>query len=176
MSSVPEGSGSPDVDQAPEFHCHLASEEEAAVLGRLSAVVEGYLSVSLATAGILANILAIWVFSRRTFKSNFNNLLISLAICDLLFLVICITESVRRTFQDHKGNSTTLGGLMTQVHHHLLPHFLYPLHNILLSTSIFMTVSISIERYLAIFHPLVYRNRKVVFHKFICNVNVSKTC
>ena len=136
---------------------------------------EGPGNIILAMFGILANILAICVFSKKTFKSNFNNLLISLAICDLLFLVICITESVRRTFQDHKGNSTTLGGLVTQVHHHLLPHFLYPLHNILLSTSIFMTVSISIERYLAIFHPLVYRNRKVVFHKFICNVNVSKT-
>ena len=159
MSSAPEGSGSPEVDQAPELQCPLGGEEEAAVLGRLSAVVEGYLSVSLATAGILANLLAIWVFSRRTFKSNFNNLLISLAICDLLFLVICITESVRRTFQDHGGNSSSIGGMVTQVHHHLFPYFLYPLHNILLSTSIFMTVSISIERYLAIFHPLVYKMR-----------------
>ena len=109
--------------------------------------------------GIIANILAICVFSKKSFKSNFNNLLISLAVCDLLFLVISISESVRRTFQDQEASNSTLGGQLTQIHHLLLPQFLYPLHNILLSISIFMTVSISIERYLAIFHPLVYKLR-----------------
>jgi len=122
-------------------------------------VVGGYVTIVLATLGVFANILAICVFSNKTFKSNFNNLLIALAVFDLLFLVVCITESIRRSFEDRKANTTSFSGLATQIHHHLFPYFLYPLHNILLTCSIFMTISISIERYLAIFHPLVYRNR-----------------
>eukprot|EP00092_Neocalanus_flemingeri_P009194 GFUD01009895.1.p1 GENE.GFUD01009895.1~~GFUD01009895.1.p1 ORF type:complete len:351 (+),score=72.97 GFUD01009895.1:191-1243(+) len=122
-------------------------------------LVGGYGTIALATLGVCANILAISVFTKKSFKSNFNNLLIALAVFDLLFLVVCITESVRRTFEDADANSSSFSGFATQVHHHLFPYFLYPLHNILLTCSIFMTISISIERYLAIFHPLVYRNR-----------------
>ena len=121
--------------------------------------LEGYCNIILSVFGIIANILAICVFSKKSFKSNFNNLLISLAVCDLLFLVVSISESVRRTFQDREASNSTVGGQLTQIHHQMFPYFLYPLHNILLSISIFMTVSISIERYLAIFHPLVYKLR-----------------
>jgi len=140
-------------------NCSEATDDEYALLGNIDVLVGGYGTIGLATLGVCANILAILVFCKKSFKSNFNNLLIALAVFDLLFLVVCITESVRRTFEDQLANSSSLSGLATQVHHHLFPYFLYPLHNILLTCSIFMTISISIERYLAIFHPLVYRNR-----------------
>ena len=139
--------------------CPEESLESYELLANISEQVGGYGTIILATLGVFANILAICVFSNKTFKSNFNNLLIALAVFDLLFLVVCITESIRRTFEAHTANTSTFKGLATQIHHHLFPYFLYPLHNILLTSSIFMTISISIERYLAIFHPLVYRNR-----------------
>jgi len=139
--------------------CPEESLESYELLANISEQVGGYGTIILATLGVFANILAICVFSNKTFKSNFNNLLIALAVFDLLFLVVCITESIRRTFEAHTANTSTFEGLATQIHHHLFPYFLYPLHNILLTSSIFMTISISIERYLAIFHPLVYRNR-----------------
>ena len=140
-------------------NCSEATYAEYALLDNIDVIVGGYVTIGLSTLGVCANILAILVFCKKSFKSNFNNLLIALAVFDLLFLVVCITESVRRTFEDQLANSSSLSGLATQVHHHLFPYFLYPLHNILLTCSIFMTISISIERYLAIFHPLVYRNR-----------------
>ena len=134
-------------------------QESFDLYSQIDKIVGGYVTIVLATLGVCANILAICVFSNKTFKSNFNNLLIALAVFDLLFLVVCITESIRRSFEDRKAHSSSFSGLATQIHHHLFPYFLYPLHNILLTCSIFMTISISIERYLAIFHPLVYRNR-----------------
>merc|ERR1719320_781175 len=91
--------------------------------------------------------------------NNFNYLLISLAVVDLLFLLLSIAESVRKTFEERVGNGTELGGLLTQYHHHLFPYFLHPFHNILLTSSIFMTISISIERYLVIFHNN-YNNKR----------------
>jgi len=140
--------------------CDWPDEEEFNLFTNLTTIVGGYVSITVSVLGIIANILAICVFSKKSFKSNFNNLLISLAVCDLLFLVISISESVRRTFQDREASNSTVGGQLTQIHHQMFPYFLYPLHNILLSISIFITVSISIERYLAIFHPLVYKLRR----------------
>ena len=142
------------VDKCPEM-----SEFEHDLLMNIDLFLGGYGTIVLASLRVCANLLAITVFCKKSFKSNFNNLLIALAIFDLLFLVVCITESVRRSFQSSVANATSMSGLATQIHHQLFPHFLYPLHNILLTCSIFMTISISIERYLAIFHPLVYRNR-----------------
>ena len=136
-----------------------STEEDFEFLECMSLVIKGYGNIVLAVFGIIANILAICIFSKKSFKSNFNNLLIALAVCDLLFLVLSIAESTRSTFQEHTSNSSSVAGQVTFLHHLLFPYFLYPLHNILLTSSIFMTISISIERYLAIFHPLVYRNR-----------------
>ena len=58
-------------------------------LENISLWVGGYGTIVLATMGVCANILAICVFCNKTFKSNFNNLLIALAVFDLLFLVVC---------------------------------------------------------------------------------------
>jgi len=123
-------------------------------------VVGGYVTLVVAVLGVFANILAITVFCRKSFRSNFNNLLIALASFDLLFLVISFTEAIRNNFGDpDPRGSSRVGGLISMVHVLLFPHFIYPLANILLTCSVFMTVSISIERYLAIFRPLVYKNR-----------------
>ena len=85
---------------------------------------------------------------------------------DLIFLLISLANVVVKNFValpliESPGHS--LHKLIIEAHVHLFPYFLYPLHNILLSASIFMTVSISIERYLAIYSPLTYRNRFSIF-------------
>ena len=48
--------------------------------------------------------------------------------------VIMITESVRNNFESRFGDSASLGGKITQVHHHLWPHFIFPVMNILLTS------------------------------------------
>jgi len=149
-------------------NCTEATEADYVLLDNIDVLVGGYGTIVLAILGVCANILAILVFCKKSFKSNFNNLLIALAVFDLLFLLVSITESIRRTFEPRVTNSSTFIGLAIQIHHHLFPYFLYPLHNILLTCSIFMTISISIERYLAIFHPFVNQKRKcissLIFH------------
>ena len=84
---------------------------------------------------------------------------------DLIFLLISLTDVVVKyltlSLKESPGHS--LHEFIVEAHIHLIPYFLYPLRNIVLSASIFMTVSISIERYLAIFSPLTYRNRFSIF-------------
>ena len=139
--------------------CNDPEESSYTLLNTIEYVVGGYVSIVLAVVGVIANIMAVMVLGNRRVRNNFNSLLISLAIFDLLFLLLSIAESVRRSFQERVANGTEFGGLVTQFHHHLFPYFLYPFHSILLTCSIFMTVSISIERYLVIFHHNYYKNR-----------------
>jgi len=158
-----------NVSDEMEIECSEWSELDYELLMNIDLLLGGYGTIVLASLGVCANMLAIAVFCKKSFKSNFNNLLIALAVFDLLFLVVCITESVRRSFQNSIANASSMSGYATQIHHQLFPYFLYPLHNILLTCSIFMTISISIERYLAIFHPLVYRNRSYSWN-LMCHI------
>jgi len=144
----------------PFASCEWPSEEQGKLLALITELVTGYGSIIIAIIGVIANSLAICVFARRSFRSNFNDLLIALALFDLIFLVIMITESVRNNFEPRFGDSSSISGLLTQLHHHLFPYLLFPLMNILLTCSVYMTVSISVERYLAIFYPLVYKARQ----------------
>ena len=159
----PEGENFTNGSESESYCGPRPTKEDYEFLECMSLVIKGYGNIVLAVFGIIANILAICIFSKKSFKSNFNNLLIALAVCDLLFLVLSIAESTT-AFQEHISDSSSVAGQVTFIHHLLFPYFLYPLHNILLSASIFMTVSISIERYLAIFHPLVYRNRQAIHY------------
>merc|ERR1712013_906478 len=141
--------------------CEDPEESAYALLGTMEYVVGGYMTIMLAVVGVVANIMAVMVLATREGRNNFSYLLISLAVFDLLFLLLSIVERVR--------NGTDLGGLFTQYHHHLFPYFLHPFHNILLTCTIFITISISIERYLVIFHNNYYKKRSG-FCTIICHV------
>jgi len=145
-------------EESPLF-CDQIDDEDYTIVDNISNTLAGYVTISVSAFGIIANILAIIIFTKKAFRSNFNNLLICLAVCDALVLMFSIIESLRRTVQPHLGDPSTVSGRLTQIHHLLLPHFLFPFHNILISTSIFLTISISIERYLSLFHPQVYKRR-----------------
>eukprot|EP00493_Phyllostaurus_siculus_P003165 UN03179 len=71
------------------------TEEDFELYGTMSLVIAGYGNIVLAVFGIIANILAICIFSKKSFKSNFNNLLTALAVCDLLFLILSIADEQR---------------------------------------------------------------------------------
>ena len=115
-------------DSCPPFN-----EDQWQFLSKVNLLVGGYATIAVAIIGIIANSLAIAVFARKNFKSNFNSLLIGLSTFDLLFLITMITESVRKNFEGHFGDPESLAGRMTSLHHILFPYFLYPLTNILLT-------------------------------------------
>lgn len=78
-------------------------------------------------------------------RNSFNFLLIALICMDSCYLVASILESFRRGFQ-----------LTTVAHIFLFPYFLYPLLSIAVTGSIFMTVAIAFERYIAVHYPIDY--------------------
>ncbi len=71
-------------------------------------------------------------------ESIFSRLLASLAVCDNIYLLLAVLDTVRR-------NSEPVDAFNL-----LHVYFLYPLRNASLSATIYLAVSLAIERYRAI--------------------------
>ena len=82
---------------------------------------------------------------REDMRNSFNFLLIALISMDSCFLFLCLLEGVRKE-ASYVSNIQVL----------LFPHLLYPLISIVFTASIYMTVAIAIERYIAVHYPIDY--------------------
>ena len=81
-------------------------------------------------------------------RNCFNILIVVLTIVDLLLCIFLMTDyTFARAFKLH-----------TVIYTLMYPWFIYPLTNTLLSASIFMTVVLALERYIAVCHPLFHRD------------------
>ena len=79
-------------------------------------------------------------------KHSFNHLLIVLACYDLLFIVCSIPV--------HTSSIFDYGGYIFA---NLYSTFFYPMTSVSFAGSIYMTMAITVERYLAVCHPHRYR-------------------
>lgn len=106
----------------------------------------GNLPVSL--VGVVLNCVAVVVLSSSTMRSNFfNRLLICLAIFDNIYLLCEISEVFRHRYR-------------TYGQQHIFVTFVYPLRSVFMSSSIYMTVCLTLERHYAITSPMEYRTRE----------------
>ena len=82
--------------------------------------------------------------TKDLYTSTFNRLLIVLAVSDNVYLLFALLESIRTEMYE------------TDIHTLVFPYAFYPLHNIMLVLSIYMTVTLAMERYRAISKPIDY--------------------
>ena len=129
------------------INCPIFSEEDEIFLKMFSFWVEGVIQTICAIFGIFGNIIASIIITRKEMRNSFNLLLVSLACFDSTYLLGSILESIR------KPNAF---GVSSEVHIMLFPYLLYPANQIAISGSIFMTVAIAWERYIAVHYPLDY--------------------
>lgn len=78
-------------------------------------------------------------------RNAFNLLLVTMACFDSTYLFGSILESFRKQFD-----------LASRLHIILFPYLLYPFNQIAITASIFMTVAIALERFIAVHYPLNY--------------------
>ena len=96
--------------------------------------------------GLAANTISIPILrAKDLYTSTFNRLLIVLAVIDNAYLILALFESARNEM-----------GLATDVHTAAFAFALYPLHNIMLCLSIYMTVVLAMERHRAVSKPIDY--------------------
>ena len=106
--------------------------------------VEGVLLMIIGTFGIIGNISAIVVFTRQSLQKSFYGLMLSLAVFDLIFIITVIfgfgIPSLSPEFKDTAIYQSTF--FLTRT-----------LANIAMMGSVYLTMAITIERYITVCHP-----------------------
>ena len=113
--------------------------------------------VSISVIGILGlfgNLLALIVLSKPNLRDVFHQLLFAVASFDLMYIMV---GGFNYTFKAFQANS--------DVYVYLYPHIIHPFTHIAATGVIYMTVAITIERYLGLCHPfLPPTSRKAWFY------------
>ena len=107
-------------------------------------IVNGVLLPIVAIFGIMGNLSSIVVYSRQQFQKPFHILMISLAMFDLNYIVYEILIETIPLFSESYYQSFYL----------CVHHWLNPIGSISLIGSIYLTMAATVERYIAVCHPL----------------------
>ena len=103
---------------------------------------------------------SILILCKKEFKETFHKLITCLAVVDIIFILCSIFVSVTKAW-----------GLLTEPDQTFLESFLlvvYPVGSFALITSMYLTVSISVERYCGICYP--FHSRKRIFSLYLCTL------
>ena len=79
--------------------CTFLTLEEQILLYDVKFWMEGVIQLSLAVIGVTTNLVSIYVLSRKELLNTFNQLLIALAIFDVLYLVIAFLDSLGKQYK-----------------------------------------------------------------------------
>ena len=110
-----------------------------------------------AILGTLGNIFIIMVLLQRHMVNTFNKLRVALAMFDTILLISCFVDSVLK-------NSVEALGIA-------FPYILWPIRNFAQTGSMFMTMVIAVERFIAISYPIHYEmNKRYRATKYISSV------
>ena len=149
MDSVPELNATEVLQEnnSKNIDCPYWTEDDRELVKSFEYWVGGVAVCCLSVPGMLLNLVAIYLLSTRvSIQTTFNSLLISLFALDSCYLLFETLETFRTKFQ-----------MENRIHTMLLPKFTYPLIFVSLSASIFMTVAVAHERYVAIKKPIQHR-------------------
>ena len=115
--------------------------------------MSGIGTICVASLGIIFNTMAIFILCDGRMRSSFfNRLLVCLAIADNLFLSNAISVVVVENLIDVSSGD----------HLFMFVHLLYPTRNMLMCTSIYMTVGLACERFNSTSNPYLHRTRQNV--------------
>ena len=110
-------------------------------------------TIFVASIGILFNTIAIFILCNKRMKESFfNRLLVCIAIVDNLFLVNGIYSALAMQLIEPSASSGS--------HLFIFINILYPARNVLMCSSIYMTVGMACERYISIAKPYLQRSRQ----------------
>nr|KAG5695269.1 hypothetical protein BaRGS_028204 [Batillaria attramentaria] len=111
---------------------------------KLNFYMNGVLTAIVTGLGLVGNALAVMVLTRRTMHTSTNCFLTALAIWDSVVLL-------------HSLLLMSLGEIVPGFFTHALPYvivYLYPVALVAQTATVWLTVSFTVERYIAVCHPL----------------------
>ena len=133
--------------------CGMSSEEAENIEKPFRFVLVNCLSVGVNLIGLIANSIAFTILLKHDQKSIFNKTLLVLAIFDATFNICDILETFRLFYYDN--GSCLPVPFYQKIHLYLTPQIVRPLRMFLIITSMYTTVVIAIERYIAVSNPII---------------------
>ena len=135
-----------------KVNCPSFTNATSDVVRELTFWIGGVFNSSIGILGFLINLISAYVLLTNPFLQNtFNKLLSILLIIDNVCLFFILVEIISKKFSKlHSSNIYNL----------LYPYLFHPFRNISLTSSIFMTIGITHERYRAIRFPLVHHQMR----------------
>lgn len=143
----------PDISLIPRHvYPKKTPERDAQVLFQF--LTEGIVLNVVGLLGLIGNIISMIILSRPQMRSSINYLLIGLARCDTVLIITSIL-----LFGLPAINTYT--GYLFEYHfraYAFIAPFLYPISIIAQTVSVYLTVIVTLERFVAVCHPLQARS------------------
>lgn len=133
-----------DTEKNVTFECEGATDGDLEWFEDFSYCIGGVCQLVLGCIGFLANLLVLPVLLSKEMKNTFNHLLICLTIFDNVYVMCSILECIRKYF------------ISTVEQMKLFVFVLYQLQSISFVCSVYQTVLLAVQRYLAISRPTEY--------------------
>ncbi|XP_034480958.1 FMRFamide receptor-like [Drosophila innubila] len=133
-------------------------------------LISGVLLNIVGVLGVLGNVISMIILSRPEMKSSFNYLLMGLARCDTILIICIMLVFGIPPIYPYTGR---LFWYYNYVHAYTAP-VMFPIALIAQISSIYMTLIVTVERYVAVCHPLkaralcTYRRIKIYFIVCVC--------
>ncbi|XP_049887677.1 FMRFamide receptor-like [Pectinophora gossypiella] len=112
-------------------------------------VVHGVLLNGIGAGGLLGNALAVVVLSQPQMRSSVNCLLVGLAACDTVLILTSVLLFGLSAIFPYTGR-------LRYYYYHVCPHltpYAYPLANVAQTMSVYLTLIVTVERWVAVCHP-----------------------
>lgn len=112
-------------------------------------VVHGVLLNGIGAGGLLGNALAVVVLSRPQMRSSINCLLVGLAACDTVLILTSVLLFGLTGVYPYTGR-------LRYYYYHVCPHLTpiaFPLANVAQTMSVYLTLIVTVERWVAVCHP-----------------------
>ena len=127
--------------------------------------IEGICQFTVGIVGIISNLLSIPILSSAGMKSIFNKLLICLLVFHTVYIVcVLLTETFMWKASNDNTNSQSISVSWFIISYSFVLH---PLQQLMRISATFFTILMARQRYLAIRHPVEYRNANLTVNPWI---------
>ena len=130
----------------------------------LEFVGDGLFTSIVCLVGMIGNLSAILVFNRPELRSTFHANLSVLAAFDFAYTLVRSIDSLLKWIDYYQDTSHLMpceGSYPNILWITLYPYVVWPLSNIFMTASMYMTVAISIDRYIVVCHPFYACKREL---------------